>query len=114
MKRSGLDSTLSALADPTRRGIVDILRRDPQSAGEIAAALEVSAPALSRHLRLLRRCGLVDEQQDGSDYRVRIYSLRREPFAALQDWLEQVEAFWGGQLGSFRKHVARKKRGERQ
>src|SRR5262249_45381040 len=113
MTATDLDATLSALADPTRRKVVDVLRRKSRSAGEIAMALDISAAALSRHLRLLRRSGLVDEQQDEGDYRIRIYSLRREPFAALQDWLQQVEAFWTDQLDSFRKHVVKKKGGRK-
>jgi DNA-binding transcriptional ArsR family regulator len=113
MTQTDIDTTLSALADPTRREVVDLLRSHPRSAGEIAAALDVSAPALSRHLRVLRRGGLIDEARDDSDFRLRIYHLRPEPFATLQDWLSQVAAFWNDQLGSFQKHVASKKRAGR-
>jgi DNA-binding transcriptional ArsR family regulator len=113
MMAAGVDATLAALADPTRRGVVDLLRRRPRAAGELAAALDVSAPALSRHLRVLRKRGLIEEGRDESDFRLRIYSLRAEPFAELQDWLRQVEGFWGDQLGAFQKHVERKKKGSR-
>ena len=113
MIAEGVDGTLAALADPTRRGVVDLLRRRPRAAGELAEALEVSAPALSRHLRVLRKRGLIEEERDESDFRLRIYRLRPEPFAELQDWLRQVEGFWGEQLGAFRRHVEGKKKGSR-
>ncbi|HKJ23722.1 MAG TPA: metalloregulator ArsR/SmtB family transcription factor [Myxococcota bacterium] len=106
-----LDATLSALADPTRRGVVELLRARPRRAGELARAFEVSAPAMSRHLRVLRTRGLVEEQRGGEDGRVRMYRLRREPFDALRSWVEEVEAFWGDQLESFRGHVARRRPG---
>ncbi len=113
MIAAGVDGTLTALADPTRRGVVDLLRRKPRAAGELAAALEVSAPALSRHLRVLRKRGLIEEERDESDFRLRIYRLRPEPFAELKDWLLQVEGFWGEQLGAFREHAERRKKGGR-
>jgi len=104
-----LDRTLSALADPTRRGVVELLRERPRRAGELAAAFEASAPAMSRHLRVLRTRGLVEEERVDDDARVRIYRLRREPFDALQLWLRELEAFWGEQLESFGAHVARRR-----
>jgi len=113
MMAAGVDGTLAALADPTRRGVVDLLRRRPRAAGELAAALEVSPPALSRHLRVLRKRGLIEEGRDEGDFRLRIYRLRPEPFAELQDWLRQVDGFWSEQLGAFRQHAERKKKGSR-
>lgn len=113
MIASRLDATLHALADPTRRGVVDLLRRRPRPAGEIAAALEVTPPALSRHLRVLRRQGLVEEGRDDTDFRLRIYRLKPEPFAELQGWLREVESFWGDQLRAFREHAEGRKRGRR-
>ena len=100
-----LDGTLSALSDPTRRAVIDLLRKKPRRAGELAAALEVSAPALSRHLRILRRNGLITDDEVEDDARVRLYRLRPEAFASLRDWLGEVEAFWGDQLGSFKAHA---------
>jgi len=101
-----LDATLAALADPTRRAVVERLRRRPCRAGELAAALDTSAPAMSRHLRVLRTRGLVEEARGEGDARVRMYRLRREPFDALRTWVEEIEAFWGDQLDAFREHVA--------
>lgn len=100
-----LDATLTALADPTRRRIVELLRERPQRAGELAAAFEMSAPAVSRHLRVLRRNGLVTGHGVDDDARLRVYELRQEPFVALQAWLDQVQAFWTDRLGAFREHV---------
>jgi DNA-binding transcriptional ArsR family regulator len=100
-----LDKTFAALADPARRGVVDLLRRKPRRAGELAARLSMSPAAMSRHLRVLRRTGLVKEESLGDDLRVRVYSLRREPFVRLRGWLAEVEGFWGDQLASFKEHV---------
>jgi DNA-binding transcriptional ArsR family regulator len=102
---NNIDATLSALADPTRRRIVELLRARPRRAGELVAAFDVSAPAVSRHLKVLRRSGLVSDHGVDDDARLRVYELRPEPFTALQAWLDQVQAFWTGQLGAFREHV---------
>jgi len=102
-----LDRTLAALADPTRRAVVDLLRKKPRRAGELADAFHMSAPAMSRHLRVLRTCGLVELDALDEDARVRLYRLRREPFMALRDWIERVEAFWGDQIEAFRAHAER-------
>jgi DNA-binding transcriptional ArsR family regulator len=104
-----LDGTLAALADPTRRGVVELLRERPRRAGELASAFRVSAPAMSRHLRVLRTRGLVEEERVDDDARVRVYRLRREPFDALALWLRELEAFWSDQLESFGAHVARRR-----
>jgi DNA-binding transcriptional ArsR family regulator len=110
---SAVDRTLSALADPSRRGAVDLLRSGPRRAGELARALSLSPPAMSRHLRVLRRAGLIEEAGGGDDARVRRYRLRRRPFTALRSWTEEVEAFWAEQLDSFKSHVEARARGGR-
>lgn len=102
-----LDATFAALSDPTRRAVVDLLRREPRRAGELAEALAMSPPAMSRHLRVLRECGLVAEERPDEDARVRLLHLRPEPFDALRDWLDEVERFWAGQLDAFRAHAER-------
>ena len=109
MPKTALSATLSALADRNRRAVVDLLKEQPRRAGEIAAALSLTPPALSRHLRVLRRSGLIYEQGVKEDARVRIYRLRREPFDELREWLSEVEAFWTGELTAFRDHVERSK-----
>jgi DNA-binding transcriptional ArsR family regulator len=108
--RADIDRTLVALADPTRRRVIDLLRKAPRRAGEIADALSMSRPATSRHLRLLRKTGLVTESEMEHDARVRVYRLERERFAELRGWLDEVESFWGTQLGSLKAHAERKRR----
>ena len=109
-----LDATLAALADPTRRRVVDLLRERPRRAGELAAAFRVSAPAMSRHLRVLRRQRLVEEVRVDEDARVRVYQLRRERFRELQEWLKQLEEFWMDQLGAFQAYTEETKAARRQ
>jgi DNA-binding transcriptional ArsR family regulator len=105
---ASLDRTLAALADATRRAAVDLLRHRPRRAGDLARELSMSQPAMSRHLRVLREAGLIEEGEgDGEDARVRVYRLRQRPFSSLRRWVEEVEAFWGEQLSSFKEHVER-------
>jgi DNA-binding transcriptional ArsR family regulator len=108
-----LDRILIGLAEPTRRRIVDHLRQGPRRAGELAAACSMSMPAMSRHLRVLRRCGLVEGGGLDADARVRMYRLRPEPFADLRAWLQELEAFWGGQLAAFKAQAEGKTKGRR-
>ena len=107
MATAGLDRTLLALADPTRRRVVELLRRRPQRAGDLAAALSISAPRLSRHLRVLRRSGLIEDRGMEADARVSLYQLRPQRFSALRHWLDDVEAFWAAELSSFKEHAER-------
>jgi DNA-binding transcriptional ArsR family regulator len=102
---AALDRTLVALADPDRRRVIELLRAGPRRAGDLARAIGLPAPAMSRHLRVLRQSGLVEESHPEFDARVRIYSLRAGPMAELRDWLEETEALWVEQLASFQKHV---------
>jgi DNA-binding transcriptional ArsR family regulator len=107
MTGADLDRTLLALADPTRRRVVDLLRKSPQRAGDLAEALSISAPRLSRHLRVLRRSGLIEDAGVAEDARVSLYRLRRERFVTLRSWLDQVEQFWTTELAAFKAHVER-------
>ena len=113
-----LDRTLQALAEPTRRAVVGLLRHGPQRAGEIADALAMSRQAMSRHLRVLRQAGVIHEVGAASpddDARARTYRLEAQPLAELQSWLGEVQAFWGVQMQSFRKQAERvaRERGSR-
>src|SRR6201997_2601972 len=92
----------SALADPTRRAVLDLLRRGRQPAGQIAQAFPVSRPAISKHLRLLRRAHLVEERREG---RHRFYQLNPEPLRAVDSWLEQYRLFWRAHLTSLKAFV---------
>src|SRR5687767_2447885 len=89
-----LGDTLLALADPVRRQVVQMLQERPRRAGEIAAAFDVSGPAVSKHLRVLRRSRLIVETGDPHDARIRIYRLQPQPFEELGDWVSGIRAFW--------------------
>jgi DNA-binding transcriptional ArsR family regulator len=102
-----LDRTLAALADNTRRSVVELLVHRPRRAGELAVALSLTPPAMSRHLRVLRESGLVEEDHQGDDARVRVYRLKRERFDALRSWLDEVESFWTNELEAFKAHAER-------
>jgi DNA-binding transcriptional ArsR family regulator len=102
-----LDRTLTALADPTRRRVVELLRRDPLRASDIATQVGMTPAAMSRHLRVLRQAAIVEVDTPGDDARVRVYRLRPDRIVQLQAWLDQVQAFWTEQLGSFVEHTER-------
>lgn len=105
-----MDGLFATLADPTRLGAVRLLSRGPMRAGELADALGQSPASMSRHLRLLRRNGVIAPQGLDDDARVRLYSLRPQPFAEMRAWLTEVEAFWDVQLGAFQEHIAKRKK----
>lgn len=96
------EAAFHALADPTRRAVLDLLRQGSQSAGEIARAFPVSRPAISKHLRLLRRAHLVSERREG---RHRLYKLNPEPLKAVDSWLERYRVFWRANLASLKTFV---------
>jgi len=95
-------ATFQALADPTRRAVLDLLRRGAQPAGQIAGAFPVSRPAISKHLRLLRRAHLVREHREG---RHRVYHLNPEPLRAVDSWIEQYRVFWAASLNHLKAFV---------
>jgi DNA-binding transcriptional ArsR family regulator len=96
------EATFQALADPTRRAVLDLLRRGSQPAGKIASAFPVSRPAISKHLRLLRRAHLVREHREG---RNRVYQLNPEPLQAVDSWIEQYRMFWAASLNNLKAFV---------
>ena len=98
---------LEALADPTRRRIVEILAEGEQSAGELASHFETSRPGVSRHLRVLREQGLVHARGDG---RRRLYSLDAQPFVELDEWLERYRGFWTNRLDALNTEIRRRRR----
>ena len=101
-----LDEWLPALADPTRRRIVEMLARSPRTASQIHDAFPIAAPAVSRHLRVLREAGLIGEREVAGDKRVRLYALSPEPIGELSGWLGQLSQAWQAQLDSFKDYVA--------
>jgi DNA-binding transcriptional ArsR family regulator len=103
---AALDRTFAALADPHRRRVVELLRERPRRAGELAAAAGLTAPAMSRHLRVLREGALVEEARDEAvDARVRVYRLRAEGMDELKRWLAETERLWSEQLAAFKRHL---------
>ena len=116
--RSDLDEDLDdevaplfvALADPTRRSVVQLLGAGPRRAGELADATGMSPPAMSRHLRLLLQLGIVADERRSDDARARVFRLRPESIVLLQAWLDQLQAHWDEQLQSFKRHVERTRR----
>jgi len=107
---AAVDAALAALAEPTRRAVVELLRQRPHRAGELADALAMSPPALSRHLRVLKAGGLVTDDEPEHDARVRLYRLQPEGFEALGLWVDEVRSLWTAQLASFKAHVEQRAR----
>jgi len=97
--------TFAALSDPTRLAVVEKLSAQPHRAGELAAALGMSAPALSRHLRVLLESGVIADEAFEGDARVRVFRLERAAFSSMQGWLTEIEAFWDDQLSAFKAHA---------
>jgi DNA-binding transcriptional ArsR family regulator len=108
--RPNLDATLTALADPDRRRAVELLGKAPRRAGELAEALGLPAPAMSRHLRILKQGGLVEETHPEFDARVRIYTLKEGGMADLKLWLAETEKLWTTQLTAFKTHMEKKRK----
>jgi DNA-binding transcriptional ArsR family regulator len=99
-----------ALADPTRRQVVQLLSSGPRRAGELAEVSRTSAPAMSRHLRVLLDAGIVADERAPDDARVRLFRLQPDSMVALRAWLDQLQAHWDEQLQSFKRHVERRTR----
>lgn len=95
-------AAFSAISDPTRRAVLDLLRGGSLPAGQIASAFSVSRPAISKHLRLLRRARLVQERREG---RNRFYQLNPEPLRAVDSWLNEYRIFWQGNLSNLKRFV---------
>src|SRR4051812_9043550 len=102
-----MDAVLQALSDQSRRTVLEILRDRPATAGQLADALPIARPGVSRHLRVLRDAGLVDVRQDAQR---RIYSLRPEPLAEVDAWLDDYRALWRNRLEALHTEIARGKR----
>ena len=96
------EAAFAALADPTRRAVLDLLRQGSRPAGQIAQAFPVSRPAISKHLRLLRRAHLVEQRREG---RLRVYQLNAEPLKAVDSWLEGYRQFWQVSLTNLKNFV---------
>jgi DNA-binding transcriptional ArsR family regulator len=102
-----VDAVLHAVADQSRRTVLDILRDHPATAGELADALPIARPGVSRHLRVLREAGLVDVRQEAQR---RIYSLRPEALMEVDEWLEGYRTLWRSRLDALQTEIARGKK----
>jgi DNA-binding transcriptional ArsR family regulator len=107
--KSEVDAIFTALADPVRRRAIELLGRAPRRAGELAALLQLPAPAMSRHLKALKISGLVAETHPEFDARVRVYALNAARLGDLKDWLANAERGWTVQLAAFAKHIDKRK-----
>lgn len=99
----------AALAEPTRRQIVEMLGERPLAAGEIVARFQMSAPAVSQHLKVLKEAGLVRVEVAGQR---RIYSLDPVGLDAFEAWVRKVRGFWGAHLDLLEKELAKPDAGE--
>ena len=101
-------TTLSALADPNRFQIVELLRPGPKHVGEIEKRLKLQQPQVSKHLRVLREAGIVVSSVDAQR---RIYELRPQPFRALDEWLERYRSYWDARLDDLETHLENSRTG---
>jgi DNA-binding transcriptional ArsR family regulator len=90
------------MAEPNRRRILDLLRERERSVGELVKETKLSQPGISKHLRVLREAGLVEVRQKGQK---RVYHLRAEPLAEIDNWLEPYRRFWSDRLDALEKHL---------
>ena len=98
-------AVIEALGDPVRRQVVKLLSGGPRRAGELAAEVGMSPPAMSRHLRVLLAALVIEDERLDEDARARVFRLRPQSIAAAQAWLDQIQAGWAEQLESFKRHV---------
>ena len=99
------DAIFRAIADPTRREILGLLRVREQSVGELASNFRMSRPAISKHLRLLRSAGLVATREQGAAH---ICRLTPKPLRMIDDWLQDYQGFWRGTLQGLKNYVEEK------
>jgi DNA-binding transcriptional ArsR family regulator len=105
-----MEAVLRAVADENRRILLQSLASGPATAGELASLLPIARPGVSRHLRVLREAGLVDVRQESQR---RVYQLRAEPLAEVDEWLAQYRTLWEHRLDALHTEVARGKRERR-
>jgi DNA-binding transcriptional ArsR family regulator len=105
-----MEAVLRALADESRRTMLEALTGGPASAGELAALVPIARPGVSRHLRVLREAGLVEVRQEAQR---RVYRLRPEPLVEVDEWLGRYRALWEQRLDALHTEVARGQRERR-
>jgi DNA-binding transcriptional ArsR family regulator len=97
------DTLFEIIAEPSRRRVLDLLLTKQHTVSELVDALDMSQPAVSKHLRVLREAGLVEARVDAQR---RVYRLRPEPLADVDAWLAPYRRFWRGRLTSLQRHLA--------
>src|SRR6516164_11257458 len=102
VRRKRNNEVFRAIADPTRREILRLLRDGRHTVGEIAANFRTSRPAISKHLRLLRSAGLVVSYKDGT---ASICGLNAKPLRTVNDWLQDYREFWGESLRNLKRYI---------
>ena len=102
LRKKATNAAFRAIADPTRREILGLLRSGPQTVGELACNFRTSRPAISKHLRLLRSAGLVTTQKDGAAH---ICRLNAQPLEPVSRWLRDYEVFWGESLRGLKNFI---------
>ncbi len=102
VQRKRRDAVFRAIADPTRRQILNLLRGRRRTVGEIAENFRISRPAISKHLRLLRSAGLVVTRQDGTS---RVCGLNAKPLRVIDDWLRDYEMFWSKTMQNLERYL---------
>jgi DNA-binding transcriptional ArsR family regulator len=95
-------STFDVLAEPTRRRILDLLMEDERPVGDLVAALDISQPGVSKHLRVLRDAGLVEARTEAQR---RVYRVRPEPLAEVDAWLAPYRRLWAARLDALERHL---------
>jgi DNA-binding transcriptional ArsR family regulator len=95
-------SVFEVLAEPNRRHILDRLRADERAVGELVDELQISQPAVSKHLRILREAGMVEVRVDGQR---RLYRIRAEPLRAVEQWLAPYRQMWAARLDDLERHL---------
>ena len=102
-----MDVLLQALSDASRRTVLEALKNGPATVGQLAALLPISRPGVSRHLRVLRAAGLVEVRKHGQ---FRVYDLRPEPLAELEEWLGHYRPLWEARMSALQTEVRRGKK----
>ena len=97
-----VESVFEIIAEPNRRAILSLLVASEQSVGEIERQLGMSQPTVSKHLRVLREAGLVEVRQDAQR---RLYRVRAEPLAEIEEWLAPYRRLWAGTLDALERHL---------
>lgn len=106
VQRTQRDAVFRAIADPTRRQILSLLRGGRHTVGQIASNFGTSRPAISKHLRVLRFAGLIVTHREGT---ARVCNLNAKPLRAIDEWLQDYEVFWGRTMRDLKKYVEGKR-----